>query len=87
MCVTNIVSNRSITLSQWTHVAYSIDSNYGIKNFIGTTTAETQNNGEYNPSIVTHFYNYFGRSHWPNNQDADADKDEVKIFFKSLSIA
>ena len=86
VCAEHIVSNRSLTLNQWTHVAYSIDKNFGSIYLNGNLTAKTPNNGEYTPRFIARFYNYFGRSNWPEDQDADADIDEVKIFFKSLSV-
>ena len=87
------ISNQSLELGIWTHLACVLSSNGKAQIFInGYQKAEE---ASLSPIYVHLYNNFVGRSNWfgyldqndvmSNDQDADVDIDELKIFNKGLT--
>jgi hypothetical protein len=64
--------------NEWTHLTVTKARNETKTYINGTLTNRLPSS--LLPANITRTSNYIGRSNWPNDQFADADMDDIKIF-------
>ncbi len=72
----------SINLNQWYFVSFVLSGTTGYIYFDGNQIA---NGTLFVPNNLNRKYNYFGKSNWAENSNADAIYDEIKIYKGALS--
>lgn len=80
------ISNTSLIIDQWTHIAFVLDINFGYIFMNGTQTSFSSN--VLSPNFISRVSNYVGRSNFrltAGDSDTDADIDELKICNKVLT--
>ena len=78
------MSPSLITFNTWDHYAFTLSSNFGRLYINGNLVA---NSTHHKPYCVNRTSNHIGKSNFPNNMNANAIFDEIRLYNRALDPA